>query len=250
MDDIKEHVIAKKGVSEWTSDDFARNTADYAHNLTSGRTEAASTDVMSHGFDPLLPYKMHTENKLWPETPLTRLIKERGMTVYDYHKKWINNDRIICSGINFRIKHSFEKDVNELIRIAINEIHPNATRIRRAYTESLEVARMCWAATIKENFEIMFFFDYGRENITAEGEILYLIMTQVEIHGISFDEILKKYVEANKSKNLNLNDLSNERRFCQDLFYQAKKEMLLLKREAPKKKQEDAAVKKTEQQLQ
>ena len=244
---IHTHITQNEVYPKWTFDDFARNAADYAHTLTNGRYNMALTDVMSHGFDSLLPYKMHTEYKLWPDTPLTLLIKKKRMTVYDYHKKWINNERIICSGINLGAEHSFREDIQELIIEAIKEIHPNVTDIKHAYDESINVARMCWAATINENFEIMFFFDYGREKITAKGEISYLIMTQVEIYGISLDDILRKYVEANKSKKLNLNDLSNEGRFCQDLFYQAKKEMLILKRAATKKKQGDAVVVKTQQ---
>ena len=233
LEDIKTRVTADRDVSAWTHDEFARNTADFAHILTSGRYEKDMIDVMSHGSpEPgdKPSYTMRTERRLWPKTPLTTFIQEKGMTVYDYHQKWVNNERIICSGINFSPgKHSFDKDINPLIPIAIKEIHPNATNIRRAYPITLTVARMCWAATIRENFEIMFFFNYGREKTTSAGHIFYLIMTQVEIHGISIDEILKKYVAADKPKSLNLNQLTDENRFCQDLFYQARIEMKRLK---------------------
>ena len=232
LQDIKKHVTEKEDVSAWTYDEFARNTADFAHSLTLERPEQEIIDVMSHGSpEPgdKPSYTMKTERRHWPKTPLTTFIQEKGMTVYDYHQKWVNNERIICSGINFSPgKHSFDKDINPLIPIAIKEIHPNATNIRRAYPITLTVARMCWAATIKQK-EIMFFFNYGREKTTEDGHIFYLIMTQVEIHGISIDEILEKYVKASESKGTNLNNLKDEGRFCQDLFYQARIEMKRLK---------------------
>ena len=218
MDNILNHI---KTMPTCTLDDFTQRTAEYVCDLTDGGAEMALTDVMSHGVVGKPPFEMCKENKLWPQTDLTRLIRFMRWSVYDYSKEYMGGGVVICADMIIRNS----TDTQQLIPAAICQIQKKTIDVRLAYNINKPFTNLCWRATNKEGLVSMVCFQYEWA-ITKGGQQTYkLIMYKISMNGMDFENLLGKLKAS-----ANWRRITDSSKFSNDILFEAKKEQMRLRR--------------------